>query len=382
MLDAFVWKVIVLYVGCRCGRYGMDFKEAETAALKWMRKMKFVGAKLTQGGADGGVDVISKVAVAQVKAEARSTGRPAVQRIHGVAASRGLKALFFSTSGYTAQAAKWADDAGVALFVFDEYRRVRPFNVHGQRIVDGRIASSKHSVAAGGASFGAQPGIIGGIDVDLKFHAIECGSCGHDSPQAVGCQFCGETEPAEDPAVAARRRSVEGARARVGSIVSGPSAITGSDTFAAFLKAQPIERQLELMAEIDTADSGWQSRYAANVRDFERIKAEGLQSTNRSDPVWNPVWMWNDKVFHAVTQAFDAFEHFATASTPDLAVSYFDDGQRALDRAGNLAEASSADLEKRSRQMARNTSSSGFGCALSVLTASMVLLLVLLVAMV
>ena len=198
----------------------MDFKEAEAAALKWMRKMDFVGAKLTQGGADGGVDVTSKVAVAQVKAEARPTGRPAVQRIHGVAVSVGRKALFFSTGGYTAQASKWADEAGVALFVLDEYRRVSPSNVHGQRIVDGRLASSNELMPDRGAQVEVQRGMSVGPGVDLKFHVIECESCGHDSPQASGCQFCGETEPTEDPAVVARRRSVEGARSRVGSIVS------------------------------------------------------------------------------------------------------------------------------------------------------------------
>lgn len=362
-----------------------DFKEAESATLKWMRKMDFVGAQLTQRGADGGVDVTSNVAVAQVKAEAKTTGRPAVQRIHGVAVHQGKKALFFSTGGYTNQATEWADEAGVALFVLDEYRRVRVFNVHGRRIVDGRMASTKKSVESGGVSFRAESGTSIGPGVNLKFHLIECESCGHDSPQAAGCQHCGATQPAEDPAVVSRSRSVEAARSRVGSTDSVSSAVTGSDTFMAVHKAQPVERQIKLIAEIDTADSGWQSRYAANIRDFERIKARGLQSSNRADPVWTPVWSWNDKIFGAITDALDAFERSATASTPELAVSYFADAQRAVDRAGNLAEQSSEDLARRSQQMERRSSStasaSGWGCTLSMLmTLSFVVVLLFVVA--
>jgi len=81
-----------------------------------MRQHGHPDAGVTNGGADGGIDVYSSTAVAQVKAQSQPIGRPDVQALRGAALSLGRQALFFSTSGFTKQAATWATGAGVGLF--------------------------------------------------------------------------------------------------------------------------------------------------------------------------------------------------------------------------------------------------------------------------
>ena len=72
--------------------------------------MGYDDAEVTGPGADGGVDVTSRRSVAQVKTETLPVGRPALQRLHGVAMADGKEGLFFSLSGYTSQAVEWAGD--------------------------------------------------------------------------------------------------------------------------------------------------------------------------------------------------------------------------------------------------------------------------------
>jgi hypothetical protein len=80
----------------------------------------FLDAFTTSIGADGGVDIESGLAIAQVKSTTKKTGRPHVQRIKGVAFD-GKKAFFFSLGGYTNEARMYADAAGVMLFQFGGY---------------------------------------------------------------------------------------------------------------------------------------------------------------------------------------------------------------------------------------------------------------------
>lgn len=354
----------------------MDFREAEEAALAWMRRNEFIGARLTQGGADGGIDVISEAAVAQVKAEAKPTGRPAVQRIHGVATNQGCRALFFSTASYTSQAVDWADEAGVALFLLMSVRTVVPVNVHSQRIVDGRVASSKKTVAKGGVTLGRTTNPLTGTQIDLKFTIADCDSCGHDNAVAAGCQHCGATLPKEDMHVAARRRSVEGARARAGSASSATTSVTAGESFLEFVKARTIERQLDLVAEIDGADVSWESRYAGNIREFARIKARGLQSSSRANPAWTAVWPRVDRIFQLVAEVVEAYERSVTASTPELAASYADTAQRALDQLTAAANEYGLHVEQRNRAMdsggaARNVSGCLSAALLALLSVSL-----------
>jgi hypothetical protein len=93
--------------------------DAEQVAAEWMRHLGFADARCTPAGTDGGVDVRSEGAVAQVKAQLTPVGRPELQALYGVARSEGRRPLFFSLMSYTAAALTWADEVGMALFRFD-----------------------------------------------------------------------------------------------------------------------------------------------------------------------------------------------------------------------------------------------------------------------
>ncbi len=97
------------------GRNYEFWQQAEHAAMVYMRDIGFRDARLSSPGADGGIDVRSRHAVAQVKAHAKPTGRPDIQKLIGAAMGAEHK-LFFSLSGYTAGALDFADQGGVALF--------------------------------------------------------------------------------------------------------------------------------------------------------------------------------------------------------------------------------------------------------------------------
>ena len=103
-------------------------RDAELVATEWMSFMGFTNVQPTAVGADGGVDVVSDEAVAQVKAEMKPVGRPAVQQHHGVATALGKQALFFSLAGYSEQARTFAHDQGIALYSFDLQGDPEPVN--------------------------------------------------------------------------------------------------------------------------------------------------------------------------------------------------------------------------------------------------------------
>jgi hypothetical protein len=94
-----------------------SFVDAEEVAAEWMRYWGFADARCTPIGTDGGLDVVSASAVAQVKMHAKPIGRPLVQNLFG--AARGKKAVFFALAGYTLEAKAWAEDVDMALFRFD-----------------------------------------------------------------------------------------------------------------------------------------------------------------------------------------------------------------------------------------------------------------------
>lgn len=111
--------------------------EAEQYAAEYMRALGFFDAAATLGGADGGVDVRSSQAVAQVKMEGVLSGRPVLQQLKGVAVVEGRVALFFSLAGYTAQAVEWAEDANIACFEFAFDGSVVPRTSLAGRLVGG-----------------------------------------------------------------------------------------------------------------------------------------------------------------------------------------------------------------------------------------------------
>ena len=105
-----------------------EARDAELIAVEWMRYLGFDDAVATPVGADGGVDVVSTRAVAQVKMEGKPTGRPVVQQLHGVAVHEDKTGVFFSLAGYTPHARNWAQTSGTALFRFDYQGAAEPVN--------------------------------------------------------------------------------------------------------------------------------------------------------------------------------------------------------------------------------------------------------------
>jgi hypothetical protein len=100
-----------------------------------MRHLGFDDARCTGAGIDGGVDVRSLGAVAQVKAQLTPVGRPELQALYGVARSEGRRPLFFSLMSYTAAALGWADEVGMALFRFDHAGMVEPVNAAAETLL-------------------------------------------------------------------------------------------------------------------------------------------------------------------------------------------------------------------------------------------------------
>lgn len=111
-------------------------RDAELVTVEWMTYLGFTGVQGTPVGPDGGVDVISDEAVAQVKAETVPTGRPKIQQHHGVATAHGKQGLFFSLAGFTSQAKTYAEQNALALFTFDLQGVPEPVNTLALKIWD------------------------------------------------------------------------------------------------------------------------------------------------------------------------------------------------------------------------------------------------------
>lgn len=101
--------------------YGVSHRGAEHLAAEWMQHFGAKDATVTRYSADGGIDVVSSSAIAQVKnlAEGASVPVAQVRELAGVAAHDGRRALFFTSGGYTAEGIAFADRAGIALFRYD-----------------------------------------------------------------------------------------------------------------------------------------------------------------------------------------------------------------------------------------------------------------------
>lgn len=102
--------------------------DAEEVAATTLRQLGQLDATTTASGRDGGIDVVSAHAVAQVKAETVRTGRPVIQAIFGIAKYLEKQAYVFSLAGYTSAATEWADEADVRLYEFDLEGCARPVN--------------------------------------------------------------------------------------------------------------------------------------------------------------------------------------------------------------------------------------------------------------
>lgn len=94
-------------------------QQAEYLAALWMKHLGEIDAKVSQATRDGGIDVESAHFVVEVKHHAVAIGPYPVRALAGVAYSKKKVGAFFSRSGYSKDAMKFARDAGVLLFKYD-----------------------------------------------------------------------------------------------------------------------------------------------------------------------------------------------------------------------------------------------------------------------
>jgi hypothetical protein len=137
-----------------------DWPIAEQFAVDHMRHLGFKDAKLTPAGADGGIDVESATAVAQVKHWKNSVTRPDVQRLNG-AAPANTSRLFYAASGFTRDARLFADEQKIALFEYDlDSRDVNPVSTTAIRLdaaLTSPIPVARQRTAAGNHAAAAAP---------------------------------------------------------------------------------------------------------------------------------------------------------------------------------------------------------------------------------
>jgi hypothetical protein len=104
-----------------------SWQVAEENAAAWMRYWGHSDAACTAAGADGGIDVRARTAVAQVKFEAAQVGAPAVQRLVGARGrDHSFTLYFFSGAGFARPAVDYAEMMGIALFKYDLLGRMTP----------------------------------------------------------------------------------------------------------------------------------------------------------------------------------------------------------------------------------------------------------------
>ncbi|MEP9363041.1 restriction endonuclease [Nocardioides sp. CN2-186] len=114
------------------------WQQAEQLSAAALRQFGYPDATVTPGGADSGLDVTSTRVVAQVKYTSRPVTRPTMQQLAG--ASGGRRMAFFSLSGYTSQAAEFADERGIALFDIELPGRITPSNAWARSMAAGELA--------------------------------------------------------------------------------------------------------------------------------------------------------------------------------------------------------------------------------------------------
>lgn len=85
----------------------------------WMTKLGAKNVSLTAQGADGGIDLVSNLEVAQVKLYGKPISVQPVRELFGVSKSLAKTAIFFTSSGYTQAAMSFAEDNEVFLFIAD-----------------------------------------------------------------------------------------------------------------------------------------------------------------------------------------------------------------------------------------------------------------------
>jgi hypothetical protein len=110
------------------------WQQAEENAARWMRALGYRDAVVGKNhGPDGGIDVHSARAIAQVKCRAENVGRPELQQLFGAGAGRKRELWFFASSDYTDLALEYADINGMFLFTYSATGELTPINRHAER---------------------------------------------------------------------------------------------------------------------------------------------------------------------------------------------------------------------------------------------------------
>lgn len=192
--------------------------DAEEAACEWLRYFGFDDATTTPPGTDGGVDIVGRQIVAQVKAEMKPTGRPVVQQLHGVATVEEKRAAFFALAGFTPVAVAWANKADMALFGFDLTGEPKPVNAAGRKmaappqpepprpepsrprppapvtIATGSSPGQKWKAVAPAAVWGIVPPAVFDYTAELRLHFRDCSFALFISQESVRVG-----KPSDDP---------------------------------------------------------------------------------------------------------------------------------------------------------------------------------------
>lgn len=96
----------------------MSWREAEQVCAAWLLWLGCPGVQVTQSTRDGGVDLRSEGAVAQVKLQLQTVAPAPVRALYGVAVAEGSVGIFFSSSSFSIAAKAFADQVGMPLLRF------------------------------------------------------------------------------------------------------------------------------------------------------------------------------------------------------------------------------------------------------------------------
>jgi hypothetical protein len=137
------WNLIILehFLIVRSARGGQSYapviespRQAEKNAAVWLRRLAYPDALVTPVGPDDGIDVSSFRAVAQVKWKTKRVSAPEVRDLAGTG-KPGQARFFFSRSGYTKPALRWAADPEhrVQLFTMGDDGNILACNYRAKR---------------------------------------------------------------------------------------------------------------------------------------------------------------------------------------------------------------------------------------------------------
>lgn len=116
-------------------------QEYEEYCCQVLASWGYLDAKTTRFSRDGGIDIETSEFVVQCKHYSGFLGVREVREIFGLAAHYQKTAVVFCSGSYTSDAKKFAQEAGVALFVLDETKsRIQYVNQHAESIAARRAS--------------------------------------------------------------------------------------------------------------------------------------------------------------------------------------------------------------------------------------------------